>query len=1155
MSAPTLIVGLGGIGSKIVQRVYNLANEEQRKSLGFVVFDTDKNELGQIEKSSPFIKTVQTSTKLSVGEYLSIDTHARDSWFPVNALLNSKTLTEGAGQVRAISRLAFDTSIRAGKVEPLHEAIQELYKLDENAPEQALRVILVSTLAGGTGSGLLLPVALYIRNYLATRFRQSANITRGFFILPEVLDQYIPGQAERNNLRSNAYAALREIDAFLMKGDDTLPDRYKHTVKMDFPRAGSAEFEEYIRRPFDFCFLFDAQNAEGNKLNSANQYLDHAANCIYSQSIGPMNTRSSSSEDNTIRALAAERGRNRYAGAGTSMLIYPVEDVKQYIALNWAKQCVSSQWLKFDEMHKELSKENADRRNKGITVADVSKSKSYTNGIEEMAKKNDPFAKAMINACSLFAADGITKISDSWIRYVGELMNRVELDVSDGNATLDTQKDTVIASITNLEGGKESWGPFIDAYREMEKYKILIQKHSDESAYSIAYSIFRASSESVTSDKQPFRLETYLRDSEGNFIHPNAVRYFLYKVFEVMKGRYEEKVAENRDARDFFEAFVKQFDDGKTDEIETVDDLEERRLSFLDKVLKRLNPDQQALKDAYRVYVNNADEYRINAVMEKVLEEGMNYVKSLSNSIEVFFDTFDSKVNTLEKSITEITLKYGNTRGKTARYVNASKTCLEKKLIDIPYTGSFISIDGELADAIYRKVHEYASKSVKPKKDDNSFFGALFDDGIIGYFKDNLMESYSQKVDLDIIDALEEECRFEKDVEDDSVIKQYVSDTIQAIWKLSIPFIEKPLGAERQPIFACTYNPKIDPKDTSARTDLINKDLGRGAVPDDDIPKNMILFYQSFYGLRANELSKFAPPEVSQTSTRDGGEYYKAYFDLISTVHPEPHKSKAITPHIDRWWHVVTHMPDLDDGNQERQENEIFAAFFWCFIAKFIDYYGKDTENPMYRLNVDKLKMPMGLDTLVVSNGTPCDHLYEVLDALSIYPQLVSKVLDRVEVLITNEINDKKDGEDEQNALLGYLDAFRMTEFTLDGAKNKVRSIFDIPLLLRRSITTDIYQEEYVIRILKIMLSEIRRYLSRLYVSKDIPDMMSSIIHTQFERFLEGLKIEAKAYKDIYNDFLFNSICSAIQLALEDEGLRREARAIEKEVEKLKLGK
>ena len=153
MNAPTLIVGLGGKGSEIALRVSKMVSEEQRQRIGFAVFDTDVNELSEIKRKNPFVHTIQTSTKLSVGEYLDIDTHARDTWFPVNAILNSKTLTEGAGQVRAVSRLAFETAIRAGKMEELHRAIEDLYKLEGSEYQQALRVIIVSSLAGGTGSG------------------------------------------------------------------------------------------------------------------------------------------------------------------------------------------------------------------------------------------------------------------------------------------------------------------------------------------------------------------------------------------------------------------------------------------------------------------------------------------------------------------------------------------------------------------------------------------------------------------------------------------------------------------------------------------------------------------------------------------------------------------------------------------------------------------------------------------------------------------------------------------------------------------------------------------------------------------------------------------------------------------------------------------
>ena len=657
MIAPTLLVGLGGTGSKIVCRVSKMVTEEQRRHIGFAVFDTDINELREIQAENPFIRTIQTSTKLTVGEYLNIDTHARDTWFPVNGILNSKSLTEGAGQVRAISRLALDTAIRAGNMEPLHNAIEDLYKLEGNSGEQALRVVIVSSLAGGTGSGLILPVALYLKNYLATKFQASANITRGFFILPEVFYEVIRGQTERNNLRCNAYAALRELDAFLMKGDKTLPDKYEKTVKIEFPRVGSNDVEEYDVRPYDFCFLFDAQNTEGKKLNSFNQYLDHAANCIYSQSIGPMNKRSNSSEDNTIRELCAQRGRNRYAGAGSAMLIYPTEDVKEFIALNWAKECVSKQWLVFDDMYREKCLANSEMRAQGFHVRDVNPSIDYIESINQLAKQKDPFAKAIEEACTIYDDGGYKKVSDKWTEYVAQLKKFVKESTMTGQMDLDAQKQQASGLINDIEVGKrETTEDLQTAFGEVEKYKDMVMKRSEDTGRTIAYTIFKAKNDSATKDRLPHQMETYLRDQHGTFIHPNAVRYFLYQALELLK---KEKVLidkENDKKEKFFEDFYNIFDDPKTDETETVDQLADRKID---------RKSQQEMKDQFRFYISEVDKFRTSSVLAEVFREGIDYVTSLCDAFQTFYASFEDRINKLDRRILSLRKKYGNTAGGT----------------------------------------------------------------------------------------------------------------------------------------------------------------------------------------------------------------------------------------------------------------------------------------------------------------------------------------------------------------------------------------------------------------------------------------------------------------------------------------------------------
>lgn len=1120
MIAPTLLVGLGGKGSDIVCRVSQMVTEEQRQRIGFAVFDTDINELRDIQEKNPFIKTIQTSTKLSVGEYLNIDTHARDTWFPVNAILNSKTLTEGAGQVRAISRLALETAIRAGNMEPLHQAIEDLYKLEEEQSDQALRVIIVSSLAGGTGSGLIVPVAMYIKNFLATRFQQSANICRGFFILPEVFYEVIRGQAERNNLKCNAYATLRELDAFLMKGDATLPDKYADTVKLEFPRVGSNEFEEYNVRPFDFCFLFDAQNTEGKKLNDFNQYLDHAANCIYSQSIGPMNKRSNSSEDNTIRELCAEQGRNRYAGAGCSMLIYPSEDVKEYIALKWAQECVSDQWLVFDRMYKEKCINNSEMRSQGYSVKDANPSKDYIESVDQMAKQKNAFAMSIVNSCTVFDESGLTREGLRWEQYVANLKKFVTEGASSGQADLDAQRDLARQCVESAKGGAEIWEELQDAYREMDKYRAMVAKRSEDTARTIAYSIFKAKNDAVTKEKLDYQLETYLRDGERNFIHPNAVRYFLYQAFELLKAEQQMVERSLQDTEDYYEKFKGNFDDPSTDDQEGFEELGDRKTTLGNRLFNKLSDDQEDLKRKFLDYMRKTDEYRVNGILNAVLIEGIDYVKNLCDAFQSFYQSFESKVNSINRRVSVISKKYNHTSGRTARYVCASSDCLKKLVASMPYTGSAVSIDGELADNIYSKVRNYSM--LKEKPDNNGYFSEIFEKGIIGYFKSKLMQTYGDEVNMDIITALEREAELEHGMCDASKIDQYVRHAISETRKLSNPFIERPLGEQKAPISACTYNCKLDPNDDSPRSALIAKELKNfGGVPDDDIQLNMIMFYQSIYGLRANRLSKFAPADENG---RGEGEYFKAYYELVSKIKPKSDKTPVITPHIDRNWHIISAMPDLDERNQVAQERKIYKAFMLGLVMDMICYNKVSEGKYLYKLYIKDCKP----EDFVVSNKTPCDHFYEVLDALTINPVIVNSIIDTADRIFKRETSGASKISFENSKLKKQLDGLQVKEFN-----KKDITIFDLATLLKVSTPSAAFNKDTGADIMQVMLDVVYDYMKTMTIPNELARSFGEFIFSQYVQFDTNIDWYLSNWSDNFSEYIDDMIRVATEM-LED---------------------
>ena len=1150
MNAPTLLIGLGGTGCKIIERVSKLVTNEQRSNIAFAVFDTDINDLRGIQERNPFIKTIQTSTKQTVGEYLNKDTHARDTWFPVNAILNGKTLTEGAGQVRSISRLALETVIRAGKMEPLHEAIQSLYKVEEDKVEQALRVIIVSSLAGGTGSGLILPVALYTKNYLATHFRLSANITRGFFILPEVFYEVITGQTERNNLKANAYATLRELDAFLMKGDATLPEKYERSVKMQFPKASSNGYEEYNIRPYDFCFLFDAQNAEGGKLNSFDQYLDHAANCIYAQSIGPMNKRSNSSEDNTIRKLAKEHGRNRYAGAGASMLIYPFEDIRKLIALKWTRQCVSMQWMEYDNLYNELCKENNQKREEGLAVKEQTLTTFYANQIESAAKHDDAFANAIIRSTGRYV-NGVRRISNRWEEYVIAVLDKTAVDLEDNSTEINSKREDAREQIMNLGN---NWGEYVGAYVAADEYRLMSNAYMEEVAQTIAYSMFKGSGSDTTSGKE-FMLETYLVNNDGSFLHPNAIRYMLIKILDLMKRHKEAIDRDKKDNKDYFDAFEKNtFDDPDSPDVEEgVDDLTERKISVLNKLTKRPTGEQEEIKRKLRQYFDNIEEYQVQCAQSYVLGRGIEYIQSIVEAFESFYNSFESKVDELDKNIAEICKKYSSSKGTTVRYVCASPECLKKIYEKKPYKGSAIAIDSKLAKNIYQSVLAYAMDTDKPNN--NRYFNKLFDEGIIGYFENAVMKDYGGELDIDVISAIEKEADYEGRYEEENnaydLIQQYTRKVISDTRNLSCPFIESPLGEAREPINACTFHTSLMPEkgDESPRAQLIRKELMNfGGEPDEDISKNTIMFYQSFYGLRANDLSKFAPPEKSLTYDRSSGEYFKAYYELIDGIHPESHRSREISPHIDRWWHIITKMPDLDEENQKRQEYDIYAAFFWAIVNRYVYLTEEGSDAKVYKLRNILLRMED--DTLVVSNGTECDKLYEVLDAIAIYPELIRQILTKVKELTQDDLNTNSSLEN--GMLFSALRTFYIEEPGIGPDNVSSENIFDIPMLMKKSATPDIYYEANVIEMLRVEIEEIKKYLSNFCSQKELPEIMGKIILAQFEKHLESVALESKSHSMIYRESLFDKTCDTITNALYELGLKKEAQYVQEKASGLR---
>jgi len=1220
MSAPTLLVGIGGTGSGIVQRVYELATEEQRKNIGFVVFDTDVNELKTIEERTPQIRTVQTSSRMTVGEYLDADEYSRDSWFPVNRILNSKALTEGAGQVRAISRLALNTTIKQGRMTPLDEAIESLYELNGQKTVQAPRVIITGSLCGGTGSGLVLPVSLYIRNFMSTKLQQGSAIIRGFFLLPEVFDGVIKTQSERNNLRSNAYAAVREIDAFMMKDDGSLPEQYD--LHFYAPRAGSKQPEEYTGRPMDFCFLFDAQNINGQKLKSFADYKEHAAHCIYGMAIAPTSKRSNSSEDNVIREIVFAGGRNRYAGAGSAILRYPTEDVKKYLALCWTKDSISSEWLSVDKQYMDEMENNARARRGGGSAQKIDRGNHYIQVIDGGVQERKNFATAVREAVMQHDENGYGEKGSNWQKYVEELQAYI-------NKRIDQQKEyqSEVINDLNLKAGDVMDNPIASSfqawYDAILTYQNATYKDTETLVRNIVYSLFKDTKDYTNTD-DPFRMEYWLhveRKSES-FAHPNAVRYFLYNLLNSLRSLEVEQRQVVDNANDYWRNFEKnafKFETGGKNSDGTTMSSQEGYYdahhlnsdSVFEKLLHRsdINDAQSALKGQFNTYKAHIDEYWEAYVQAEVYKAGASYIEAILKAFHGFYNVLDKTISGLDIQITKLTEKYDYKPGEALRYVCADKKCLEGLGKEVVNLNSGLDTPAELNKKIFSSMKVFALSDQKP--DEESYFMDTFNSSIVGYFEDEVMSQYKSVVDMDIITAMEKEASFvdPKEFFDTDGQQLYASRLIDGMGMLAKPFIESPIGKEPRIIPSCAYSPYLsDPvkADFPGRRQFVSKYLkDRGGEADASIDRNMILFYQAVYDIRANELSKFAPARTEETYSSPDGDYYKAYYELINQINPATAKSKVITPHIDKWWHVIDKLPDLDEKSQEMQEKRIYAAFFWGVIDQYIKLRTESQGQNVYYLDQNKFRTSGNEevqqklafetvqfeDALIVSNGTPCDHIYEILDSFTIYPALVTAVLGQAKKQTDIDLYDKKELHD--SYLFDCIRHFEIVEFGLGKSNNEIRgkllevlnsvkkeelvietgmdkkidiilesleknsgdkrSIFELPIIMKASVPAEMYYERSVKIMLSGMFEVIKNYIHRFCSEKEYAAEYGELLGQQYSLFLKNVTREKKDFpvRDILHDSLFIYISGAIQGELDDLGLRNEAKLIENITNKL----
>ena len=801
----TLFVGVGGIGSRIIKGVAERCINDDTSNIRFVSMDTDVNDLKKLE-DGPVITTIQTSSTRSIKDYLNFDSDAKKNWFPENRILDYKTVSEGAGQVRAISRLALNATIRQGNINRLYEAIDALFLKDGSDKNQAIKVVIASSLTGGTGSGIALPIGMMIRQYLSTNYPESAAIIRGFFIMPGVMDTVITTESERMSQRRNGYAALKEINAFMMKGSgffDSEPvlKRYQ-TMGVTVPStAGEDVVLDCL--PFDFCFLLDRIDEKQRSMQRLPQYEDFAAQAIYEQNIGPMNASASSKEDNIVKEFIdpIKLGRCRFGGAGASVLRYPYEDIRDYIALNWTQRAilgampenasedvrakiVKNSWLRYDAEYIEAVKKY--ERNPQATASDEPVlSEVYMDAIENVGESGDDFTnmirdkflEAKANELDDDSAGASTfgkkmqKVASKFIdTIVNEVVeNHIERMQEAGGSDEDSSDMGDLRRAAEMPAEDEG---FTARYRTIETLSTINENPELESSVKKFVRGALGNDVSIKRDKKDaYTLEAYL-SAVNKVMHPNAARYLLYKLSKTLKeeatktvydkGNYEKQIAsitrgvtEGEEKPDI-KRFQVRMSFGKENSLramcEAID--EENRVA---ETLEKITGDKKdSCNDQLSEYFSVVVSYYKKVARKVVCLQTQIYVDRLIKAYEKFFGTFETKVVSIEKGKKSIIDKLQFNNGDCLMNLFAKRELLDMLVEQQGAPMGNNNNDKDLYASIYDAVKENAS--IEERTTYNPLLQEtkhdIFDEIIIEHYKRMVETNCDEIIDRDILQGI-----------------------------------------------------------------------------------------------------------------------------------------------------------------------------------------------------------------------------------------------------------------------------------------------------------------------------------------------------------------------------------------------------------------
>jgi hypothetical protein len=357
---PTLFVGLGGCGCRLVNRVARHLQrradyeERYRALVKFALVDTNVNELEGFREMADGTFLISDFEKeeyadLASGKlFLEADPYFTQ-WVPQNYRFRAGD-TAGAGQIRIESRLGvFYQMKHKDFVQKFRRLLEDLKSHElghRRLDSQEIRIVICYSVAGGTGSGCHLPIAYLLRD-LGSDLGKPRLI--GVAVQPAVFEDKTG--INRDGTFANAYAALKETEYLMKLG---APDsRFYPEEGIPFHYDPSDLSKRVVRQPpFEFVYVVDKPQSF-----SVPDPVEAAADGLYLQFFSPLYGYQASDYDNYTqhqRFLVPHDFEGKgivgfttfYGSYGAAVLLVPVDGLVEYCSQAAALALVRASFLR-----------------------------------------------------------------------------------------------------------------------------------------------------------------------------------------------------------------------------------------------------------------------------------------------------------------------------------------------------------------------------------------------------------------------------------------------------------------------------------------------------------------------------------------------------------------------------------------------------------------------------------------------------------------------------------------------------------------------------------------------------------------------------------------------------------------------------------------